>query len=187
VGNPNLKPESAKEYEGGIEQKIAENGFLKLSGFDRKVTDLIQWDWSVFPMQVENIGSARIRGYAAEAGYDLSGAFSALINYTYTNPVDQSTGEKIYTIPKSEVKGILTFFPEKTVYLTLQGRSVRNYVAPGESRWQYSVMDAKIAEKMWKTGEFFLMMTNVFDRDYEVVKGYPMAPREIFAGITAQF
>jgi outer membrane cobalamin receptor len=187
VGNPNLRPESAKEYEGGIEQKIGKSGVLKFSGFDRKVKDWIQWDWSVFPMQVSNIGSVRIRGYAAEAGYDLAGALSLLLNYTYTNPVDVTTGEKLYTIPKSEAKGILTFFPEKTVYLTLQGRAVQNYVAPGESRWQYSVMDVKIAEKMWKTGEFFILVKNVFDRNYEVVKGYPMAPQEFFSGITANF
>jgi outer membrane receptor protein involved in Fe transport len=151
------------------------------------VKDLIQWDWFVFPMQVSNIGKVHIRGYEAEAGYDLAGFLSVLINYTYTNPVDELTGEKLYTIPRSVAKGILTFFPDKNVYVTLQGRAVDNYVKPGEPTWRYEVMDAKIAEKIWKTGEFFISMTNVFDRKYEVVIGYPMAPREVSTGITAKF
>jgi outer membrane cobalamin receptor len=187
VGNPNLRPESAKEYEGGIEQKIGKSGVLKFAGFDRKVTDLIQWDWLVFPMQVNNIGRARFRGYEAEAGYDLAEVLSASINYTYTNPVDETTGAKIYTTPRSEAKGILTFFLDKTVYMTLQGRAAQYYAAPGGSKSRYEVMDAKIAEKLWKSGEFFILVKNVFDRKYEVVNGYPMPPQEFFGGVTAHF
>ncbi len=187
VGNPNLKPESAKEYEGGLEQKIGKNSVLKFSAFERKVTDLIQWDWSVFPMHVNNIGKVRIQGYEAEADYDLENTVSASVNYTYTNPVDEMTGAKIYTIPQSVLKGVLTFYPDKNVYVTLQGRAVHNYVAPGASRWWYEVLDAKIAEKIWKTGEVFVSMNNVFDRKYEVVQGYPMPPQEFFGGITVTF
>jgi vitamin B12 transporter len=187
VGNPNLKPESAEEYEGGIEQKLGMNSRLKFAAFDRKVKDLIQWDWSVYPMQVNNIGRVRVRGYEAEAGYDLANALSALINYTYTNPFDETTGAKIYTIPESVVKGVLTYYPEKSVYVTLQGRAVHNYAAPGQSKRRYEVMDIKSAEKIWKTVEFFVSINNIFNRNYEVVPGYPMPPREVFTGITAQF
>jgi outer membrane cobalamin receptor len=48
-------------------------------------------------------------------------------------------------------------------------------------------MDIKSAEKIWKTGEFFVSINNIFNRNYEVVPGYPMPPREFFTGITAQF
>jgi len=187
VGNPNLKPESAAEYEGGIEQKLGNDGVLKFAAFDRKVKDLIQWDWLVYPMQVNNIGRVHIRGYEAEAGYDLANALFASINYTYTNPVDETTGAKIYTIPESVVKGILTYYPEKSVYVTLQGRAVHNYAAPGGSKRRYEVMDMKTADKIWKTGEFFVTITNIFKRSYEVVPGYPMPPQEVFTGITYQF
>ena len=189
VGNPNLRPESAKEYEGGIEQKIGKNGALKLTAFDRKVTDLIQWDLTVFPLQVKNIGRASIKGYEAEADYDLPNVLLMSINYTYTDAVDEMTGAKLYTIPYSEAKGILTFFPDKDVYLTLQGRAVGtyNYSSPDNPKYRYEVMDAKIAQKMWKYGEFFITAKNVFDRQYQVVQGYPAPPREYFIGIMAKF
>jgi outer membrane receptor for ferrienterochelin and colicin len=93
------------------------------------VKDLIQWDWLVYPMQVNNIGRVHIRGYEAEAGYNLANELFASINYTYTNPVDETTGAKLYTIPESVIKGILTYYPEKSVYVPFRaGR--HNYAVP---------------------------------------------------------
>ena len=89
----------------------------------------------------------------------------------------------MYTIPKSETKGILTFFPDKTVYVTLQGRAVQNYSPPGGSKSRYEVMDAKIAEKLWKAGEFFILVKNVFDRNLFVydVTADPSSPDVLYA------
>jgi outer membrane cobalamin receptor len=190
VGNPNLKPESAKEYEGSAEQQLGKEATVKLAGFERKVIDLIQWNWNVFPMQVENIGKARIRGLEAEAVYRVASVLALSANYTYLNPVDEITGQKIYyTIPRKQLKGALMVFPEKNVYLTIEGRAVENYVKPGEPEWRYSVYDAKVAEKINKRSgaEVFFAMTNIFDRKYEAVQGYPMPPKEIRGGVTLSF
>ena len=189
-GNPNLRPESAREYEAGIEQKIGKDLVVKVTGFDRKIRDLIQWNWSVFPMIVQNIGRARIRGMESEASYRLAELAAITVNYTYTNPVDELTGQKIYyTLPQKQAKAILTLFPGKSLYVAVEGRSVENYVRPGEQPWRYSVMDAKIAHKVGKesNSEIFFAMNNVFDRKYEAVQGYPMPPREIQAGASIAF
>ena len=42
-GNPDLKPETAWEYELGIEQQLGERGHLSLAAFRREARDLIQW------------------------------------------------------------------------------------------------------------------------------------------------
>jgi outer membrane cobalamin receptor len=190
IGNPNLKPESAKEYEGSVEQPLGKELTVKIAGFDRKVTDLIQWRWDVYPMQVENIGRAHIRGLEAEAAYRIAPFLSLSVNYTYINPVDSTTGQKIYyTIPRQQLKGGLTVFPDRNLSLTLEGRAVENYVKPGEPAWRYSVYDAKVAEKLvkWPGAEVFFAMTNIFDRKYETVKGYPMPPKEIRGGLSFSF
>lgn len=191
VGDPNLKPESAKEYEVSVEQQFGKDVTVKLAGFDRKVTDLIQWNWwDFYPMKPENIGKAHIKGYEAEAAYRIAAALSLMVNYTYINPVDEITGQKIYyTIPRKQLKGGLTVFPEKSIYLTVEGRAVENYVKPGEPAWRYSVYDAKIAEKMakWAGAEFFFAVTNIFGRKYETVQGYPMPPKEIRSGVSFSF
>jgi outer membrane cobalamin receptor len=190
MGNPNLRPESAREYEAGIEQKIGKDLIVKFTGFDRKIRDLIQWNWSVFPMIVENIGRARIRGTESEISYRLAEFAAITLNYTYTNPVDELTGEKIYhTLPQKQTKAVLALFPGKSVYCTVEGRSIENYVRQGEQPWRYSVMDAKIGHKIGKesNSEIFFAMNNVFDRSYEAVPGYPMPPREIRGGASVSF
>jgi outer membrane cobalamin receptor len=48
-------------------------------------------------------------------------------------------------------------------------------------------MDAKIAEKFGKGGEVFVVVNNVFERKYEVVRGYPMPSQEIRGGVSFQF
>jgi outer membrane cobalamin receptor len=196
VGNPNLKPETSKEYEAGFEQPFGQAGQLKFAGFSRKTKDMIIWlktnptvtseHW-----QPENIGNATVKGYEAEATLKLASTVRLDVNYTYTNPVDESTGNKIPFIPKTQWKGSLSIDVDKRTNLYLEGRAVENYVNPGEPAWKYSVMDAKIVERMAGTasysGEIFFALMNVFDRKYEVAQNYPMPPRELRGGVTVRF
>jgi outer membrane receptor protein involved in Fe transport len=109
------------------------------------------------------------------------------------NPIDDIAREKIYSTisPKNQIKGRLTVAVDADVYITAEGRSVENYVRPGDPVWKYSVYDAKIAQKIGKKGaargEIYFAMTNLFDRKYENAKGYPMPPREIRGGLTVPF
>ncbi len=194
VGNPNLRPESAKEYEAGIEQKLGKDARVMLTGFDRKVTDLISWNLMVFPIQPENIGRAHIRGYEAEASEKLSDTVFVAANYTYLNPVDEVTGQKIYyTIPQWELKGTVTMALAGDVSLTADWRAVEQYVPQGAPNWRYQVLDAKIAQKYGKDkrSEVFFAMSNILDRQYDSVRtafaSWPAPPREIRGGVTYAF
>jgi outer membrane cobalamin receptor len=191
-GNPDLRPESSKEYEAGIEQPFGKGNVIKFTQFRRKVTDLIRWDFMAFPMRPENIGKADIKGWEAEATVRFSDSVILSANYAYTNPVDETTGEKIYyTIPEKQIKGRLTVAVDTDTYISFEGRGVENYVPAGEPVWHYSVFDAKIGEKIGKKkgggGEIYFVMKNIFDRKYEVAKGYPMPPKEIYGGVMLPF
>jgi outer membrane cobalamin receptor len=193
VGNPNLKPESAKEYEAGIEQPFGPGNRIKLTGFRRKVTDLIIWNLLVFPIKPENIGKADIKGAEAEAAFRFSDTVGLGANYTYLKAIDDVTGDKIYNTlyPKNQVKGHIDISLDADVHLFTEVRSVENYVPAGAPAWRYTVVDAKIAQKFGRRsdakGEIYFAMTNIFDRKYEVVQGYPMPPKEIRGGIMLPF
>jgi len=77
------------------------------------------------------------------------------------------------------------------VHLYTEARAVENYVLPGAPAWRYTVVDAKLAQKFGRRadakGEIYFAMTNIFDRKYEAVMGYPMPPKEIRGGITIPF
>jgi outer membrane cobalamin receptor len=193
TGNPDLKPEKAKEYEAGIEQSLGGGSTFRSSYFERKVSDLIVWNFMTFPMRPENIGKATIKGVEAETELRFSETAVFALNYAYMNPIDDIAREKIYSTisPKNQIKGRLTVAVDADVYITAEGRSVENYVRPGDPVWKYSVYDAKIAQKIGKKGaargEIYFAMTNLFDRKYENAKGYPMPPREIRGGLTVPF
>lgn len=193
TGNPDLRPETAKEYEAGIEQSLGGGSAFKAAWFNRKVKDLILWDFMVFPMTPENVGKADITGIEAEASLKFSRAVELALNYTYMNPIDEVAREKIYSTiaPRNQYKGRLTVAVDTDVYVTAEGRGVENYVRPGDPEWKYSVYDAKIAQKIGQKGkdkgEIYFAMLNIFERKYENAKGYPMPPREIRGGLTIPF
>ena len=193
IGNPDLRPETAKEYEAGIEQPLGKGSSMKVTGFNRKVKDLIDWqEYAPFQYTPVNIGRATIKGIEAETRIRLAEPLEWVLNYTYINPVDETTGEKIYyTIPQTQVKSAMNISVGAKMDIYLEGRMVENYVTPGEAEWKYSVMDAKVTQKAFSgskaTGQVFFGMNNIFDRKYQTVRNYPMPPKEIYGGVTVQF
>lgn len=190
VGNPALRPESSTEYEAGIEQALSAKNMIKATWFERKVKDLIDWqEYAPFQYTPVNIGKADIKGVEAEASFKFGESAGLSVSYTYANPVDEITGEKIYyTIPKDQIKGALMISLDESTYLHVEGRSVKNYVKPGESEWKYSVFDAKLGQRILKgRSEIYFGMKNIFDRSYETVRNYPMPPKEIYGGMTYTF
>lgn len=193
MGNSDLKPESAREYEAGIEQLLGAGNRVKVAGFKRKVTDLINWNRMVSLSRPENVGKADIKGVEAEAAFRLSDTMGLGANYTYLKALDVTTGDKIYSTlyPKNQVKGHLDIILDTDVHLFTEARVVEHYAPAGASAWRYTVVDAKLAQKFGRRadaqGEIYFAMTNIFDRKYEAVKGYPMPPKEIRGGITIPF
>ncbi len=199
-GNPNLKPESAEEYEGGIEQSLGTGNSIKFTAFNRRVKDLIQWtvaDPVNFPFgyMPANVGRARISGTETELHFVASQSVSGNISYTLMFPVDETTGERLFSdvshIPAQQLGGVLQIALDSQTALSLDGRSVRNYVHPEDPKWDYYTLDGKItdtivARKDLKT-EVFIGMKNIFNRRYETVKGYPMPPQTLYGGMTASF
>ncbi len=203
IGNPNLKPETAKEYEGGVEQPLGKKAAVKVTGFERKVKDLIDWQqYALFKYQPVNIGRAKIRGVEAEATVKPAKQLAVAANYTYINAIDEQTGQKIYRIPQQQLKGWLNLAVVTKTNVYLEGRMVKNYIKPNEDEWKYFVMDGKITQTVVSgqrmKGEVFFGMNNIFDRKYSVVRtydfvtgdhsgDYPMPPREIYGGMIVQF
>jgi vitamin B12 transporter len=196
VGNPNLKPESSKEYEAGIEQPLGLGKRIKLTGFHRKVTDLINYNAAVFPGTFENIGKVDIKGVEAEAAFKVSATTSVGANYAYLKAVDQVSGDKIYNplYPKNQAKGYIDIAVDTNVHLYTDARMVEYYAQQGDPLWRYTVVDAKLAQKFGRRadaqGEIYFAMNNIFDRKYDTYRffgNYPAAPREIRGGVTIPF
>jgi hypothetical protein len=68
------------------------------------------------------------------------------------NPVDELIWGKS-TRSQKKAKGSLTLYPRKRLS-DPGGPVVENYVKAGESKWRYSVMDAKIAENSGRAEKY---------------------------------
>jgi vitamin B12 transporter len=193
-GNPNLKPETSVEYEGGVEQSLGTGRMLKFTVFDRHVTDLIVWEANPIIYSPVNVGDAHISGYEAEAKSTFFNALTWAVNYTYMNPKDVDTGGYVPGIPAEQLKSHVNMtFPTKT-NLYIEGRYVRNYLQPDSTlnpSAHYVVVDAKILQPLtfgsYLKTDLFVGIKNLTNRSYEVIAEYPMPPTEVYAGLTARF
>jgi outer membrane cobalamin receptor len=115
------------------------------------------------------------------------------VNYTYMKAVDENTGLYVYNVPAEQLKSYVNLtLPTKT-NIYVEGRYVRNYsqpVLPNPTQ-HYTVVDAKIlqpvklSEKM--KCDVFFGVKNMFNRQYQVLAGYPAAPEELYGGVSVQF
>lgn len=190
-GNPDLRPEKSIEYEIGWDQIFSEKVKTKMTAFRKDVKDLITWQPDPSSRWVPiNIGKARIEGIELEGEIDIYKYFSIDLNYTYLNPEDERTGEKIPNLPRHQFNTLLRASYPFGSAVSLDGKYTKNYADKGGSS-SYFVMDGKIAHEVVilskVKGEAFLGIKNILDKEYEVVKGYPMPSREVYGGLSITF
>lgn len=191
VGNPNLKPEQSTEYEGGIQKFFGNSGNVKLIAFEKRSKDLIQWQeispgrWS--PV---NVAKARIRGFETEGKLHIN-AVDIGLSYTFMDPEDISTGQKIRFSTRHQIKGTTSIYPAKGTTISLEGSYVTNYVVQAGDPRCYFLLDGKLSQKVklsnGVSGEIFITGKNILDRDFQTVTNYPMPPVQFIGGISLNF
>src|SRR6185312_11963009 len=84
VGNPNLKAEKARGWDGGVDYFLADKkGILSATWFDTRFSNLIVFDFGVFPGTTANVERARTRGLELAGKFALPGAVEVRVAYTY--------------------------------------------------------------------------------------------------------
>ncbi|MGB9697968.1 MAG: TonB-dependent receptor plug domain-containing protein [Thermodesulfobacteriota bacterium] len=193
AGNPNLRPEKAWVYELGGEKKFGKLAIFRAAGFLREVKDLIYWamgeDWKFRP---NNVKSAKIWGGEIELIFYPLPGISIPINYSYIYPRDEDTGEPIAAKPKQILNVGLEYATSFGLKTSLRGRYVEYWLnQTSKLNRDYFVLDAQIAYefKIYNKfkGEAFLALNNAFNRQYQIVEGYPMPPQAFSGGISLSF
>lgn len=204
IGNPNLTPEKSETYEGGVDFSwpsitasltYFHTDFKDWIGTDRSTSGIVTW---------VNEGEALLQGFEGNFSCDI-GAFLDIdfeirpfIGFTYlTEYENRDTGEKLlethdltasYGLILSSWNGFsarlnIAYFGEKTI---------TDY----ESGWPYQVIEvedftvadlsiSKILYSSDSRGKLTLNAAarNLFDEEYQFVKGYPMPERNFYLGL----
>jgi outer membrane cobalamin receptor len=163
-----------------------------VAGFDRYVDDLINWApdqngvW-----QPTNLTDARIWGLEAGVSLRPASLLGIGFNYTYLHPKDRDTDEYIVGKLRHEANAYVEVGPQWDATLRLDGSYYRYYDDPMRDEKDFAVFDATLT-KTFLVGaatevELTLAMKNFLDEDYEDTPGFPMPPRQWFAGLAAHF
>jgi len=117
-GNSSLNAEKNTSYDMGIEQSFLDDKLkFEFGYFHSKYKDYISGYYETDPITwfttgyYDNIDRASIEGYEGKVSFEPNEKFKFLINYTYTDSKDKTTGFSLPSTPKNRLNGTVYFTP----------------------------------------------------------------------------
>lgn len=190
-GNPALQPETSAGFELGIERRFGSASFVKATGFYTEIDDLIQFvtlSFSPFTGQYQQIaGTSVSKGIEVSGQWALTGGFSLIGSYTYTDATDAS-GAPLLRVPGDD----LVLGAEAAFNSRLSANLTVNHVADrpaefGTAMPDYTVVNAALSYALTDQTEAYLRIENLFDEQYQTANGFSAADRALFVGLRAAF
>lgn len=201
-GNPNLQPEKGYGEELGLDYLYMKKGFLlsvKTAAFNNNVDNWILWMPSGSIWTPQNVKSVWSRGAEANItakqqlnrttlGVDLSGLF--------TRSTDQTSGSAVkgQQLPyKPKYKGSAAIYLQTKWYSIRYAHSYtsrRYYISNTDWLNPYSIGSVVVEAQMhfsWGGMRPFARIDNIWNRDYQMVKGYALPLRTFQAGVSVSF
>lgn len=191
-GNPDLQPEKSVSYEAGAEWTISRGFVFEASLFQSDVKDLIRYDFATFTNV--NVGRARMTGVEAVVRGALSATAWVRAAYTWLDAEDLDTSLPLLRRPKHRASA--TFGAElgrgATAELTglyvgerddVDATTYARVTSPAYFRVDLAATGPRLFERLAP----FVRVTNLLDRDYLEVAGYPSPGRRFVAGIDLAF
>lgn len=177
-GNANLKPETGKHMDVGIEQSLADNKiFISLTYFEWDIEDKIDWIFLSGAYAPENLNKYEADGF--EAGVKLFPFSNTTISldYTKTDAIEEPNGgikrQARYT-PDDSFKASLAYSFDfgldiTTIYRYTSDRPGRyatdTDTVAAETLQSYYTIDLKAVQKIGKWS-ISCQVNNILDEDY---------------------
>ena len=191
-GNADLQPETSDSLEIGLvwggRARTAPQ--LHVSAFSTDIENLIVFDYVNNSLQ--NIGQAEINGFEAALNTVHTDTLSSYLQVTW---LDTSDGFGNELLRRPEWSGAYTlsgvFLPWLKGYATVRYVGHRTDVDPLTFETtltdSFITADLALATQIWDAIELTLRASNLFDKDYEEVLGYPAQGRRIVGGVRLDF
>lgn len=191
-GNINLKPETGRNLDVGIEQKLLGDRISATATyFRRRTTNQIVYNPSSF--QSENIERVNTDGLELSLIADVTDTLHVEGNYTLTNSYNRSGanfGKRLQLRPQHA--GTVTADWTSPIglkvggTLTVAGDSF-NDAANLVRIKGYTLFDLRAAYPITKTVEIYGRIENLFDTKYTIVTNYNTYGRSAYAGVRVRF
>ncbi|HZR82268.1 MAG TPA: TonB-dependent receptor [Candidatus Binatia bacterium] len=207
-GNPNLGPERSSEWDAGLDQELF-TGRLLVSAtyFDRRVKDDIVFvlvDPDTFKFLPQNVGRVDATGVETSAAVDVGHGLTLGGTYTYLGLQSAGGASPVLRRPNNRMAAFAMY---DTPALVARDDAFRARVdvffvgdrpdadpATGSfgTNPQYTRVDLALSYRLpWRVADVaftaFANVSNLFDRSYEEVIGFPARPINALAGLRATF
>jgi len=188
-GNSQLRPETNKGWDAGIEQRVADNFKLGATYFHTDYTDLIDWiltDPATFDGQYFQVaGVTKTRGVESFIEWQPLDSLSLNMNYTYTYTKD-AEGEQLARRPKHKASVLASWKANSRLTLTGNaqwvGKRIDTY-APDKKLGSYFLTNISASYKLNPNVELYGRIDNLFDEYYELAWSYATPGRSAYAGV----
>lgn len=188
-GNPNLRPERSLNKEASVHYDSGVHHFGVVY-FDNQVSDLIAW-MPIAPgsyiWKPANVNEASLRG-ATLSGATAVGGYRIDANLTLQQPEDATTGKRL--INRAEQHGAVKVSRDLGAW-KLAGEWVfsgERYADAGNTLKMggYGLLNFSAGHALNKEWSLQARMNNLFDKQYELARGYSTPGVNVFVGLSYQ-
>ncbi|MBI4552604.1 MAG: TonB-dependent receptor [Candidatus Latescibacteria bacterium] len=195
-GNPNLKPETSRSFDMGIERRLAGRRVeIGVTYFQMQFHDLIGFDANFVQ---SNINRASTKGVETTGAVRVVDRLTLAGQYTYLKAEDESTREPLLRRPKHRVGLNVDGHPTNSVRLharlSLVGKRFDDSYdfslpVPIRRRYYdgYSKLDIALSWAVTRHVELTWRAENALNRQYEEVAGYPAPAVTVLVGGRVNF
>ncbi len=185
--NPDLKAEESNGWEFGIEQSLFEQSVkVTATYFQQNFKNLIGFS---FTAGYDNIDKVQTKGIELIVEADISDSIVLNANYTYTNAKDLIADERLDQVPANAAFAQISWAASDLLFiaasLTYNGKEEPKGYSLGVDGWVRA--DMRISYEVRDNITIFARIDNVFNKEYQQIKGYGTPDRSYFAGVRANF
>lgn len=195
-GTADLRPESSRGWDVGIDQDLAGDRLTAgVTYFRTSTRDEIDWQWTP-PTSAAcsggsyvNVNRTRVEGIEATLAAKPLPTVDASLSYTWQNAVDDERDVRLRNRPLHQATAALGWqvVPEATATLSLRYRDQTQNKYSGESSDEFWTADLALRYAVTDSVSLHGRVENLFDADYEEEVGYGTPGRSAYAGITVKF
>ncbi len=185
-GNPELKPETSRGFDVGIEQDLPGQGLtLGATYFSTAYRDLIAFDLATF--LANNVAEADVEGVEVSLSYAPLAALKLNLSHLYTDSENLDTGRPLARRPRNRSTAAVFFDAGGRLDGTLTVISVRDRIdSDGATMDDYLRVDLTLDYPWGERFKVFARAGNLLDEDYEEVPGFTSPGLQVSLGLRAR-
>lgn len=185
-GNKDLKPETSKGYDLGIELRPTINSTIAFNYFYTSYKNMIAGNVKN-NYKYENLDRAKIKGFEIVGSIDINDQLAFSGSYTYLDAKQKKGSveyERMERRPRHQVTANVTYQPIQNLTLNASGiyygerKDVKD-----KTLKSFAVFDIAGSYKINNTFEVDAKIQNVFNKDYEYADGYRERGRSAYVGV----